>query len=106
MFYLSFAREHPGHYELLFGRARAQLPVLGDMQTWQEEDEGGQLFGDLVASVTAVLVDHQRHDIDPVVASVIVWTALHGLIELQKCKGDFPWPDDDTLLAAIGGLLT
>jgi len=76
------------------------------MEAWQQEDEGGQLFGDLVASVTSVLEAHQRRDIDPVVASVIVWTALHGLIELQQCKGDFPWPDDDTLLVSIGVLLT
>jgi hypothetical protein len=35
-----------------------------------------------------------------------VRAALHGLIELQRCKGDFPWPDDDAVLATIGELFS
>jgi AcrR family transcriptional regulator len=104
-YYLRFAREHPGHYSLLFGEGRARLPGLNEMPMPDSDgDEGVYLFADLVASVTSVIEDHGRRDLEPVATSVVVWTALHGLIELQKCKGEFPWPDDDAVLTTIGAL--
>jgi hypothetical protein len=106
-YYLSFAREHPGHYSLLFGEGRARLPGLADVPGPDGDgDEGLYLFADLVASVTAVIEAHGCHDLEPVATSVVVWTALHGLIELQRCKDDFPWPDDDSVLATIGALFS
>jgi len=105
-YYLAFARQHPGHYSLLFGAGRAKLPSLGDAMAGPDGDEGIHLFADLVSSVTAVIEAHGCHDLEPVATSVVVWTALHGLIELQRCKGDFPWPDDDTVLATIGALFS
>jgi AcrR family transcriptional regulator len=104
-YYLAFARQHPGHYSLLFGAGRAQLPSLGDA-TGPDGDEGLNLFADLVASVTAVIEARGCHDLEPVATSVVIWTALHGVIELQRCKGEFPWPDDDTLLVTIGALFS
>ena len=105
-YYLTFARRHPGHYSLLFGAGRAQLPSLGEAMAGPDGDEGIHLFADLVSSVTAVIEAHGCHDLEPVATSVVVWTALHGLIELQKCKGEFPWPDDDSLLKTIGALFS
>jgi AcrR family transcriptional regulator len=105
-YYLAFARTHPGHYSLLFGEGRARLPGLAEMPAGTDGDEGLYLFADLVASVTSVIEAHGRRDLEPVATSVVVWTALHGLIELQKCKGEFPWPDDDSLLTTIGALFS
>jgi hypothetical protein len=41
-----------------------------------------------------------------VATSVVIWTALHELIELQRCKDDLPWPTDETVLASIGALFS
>ncbi len=105
-YYLRFAREHPGHYSLLFGEGRARLPGLADIPEGSEDDEGLYLFADLVASVTSVIEAHGCRNLEPVATSVVVWTALHGLIELQQCKGEFPWPDDDAVLTTIGALFS
>jgi AcrR family transcriptional regulator len=83
--YLSFARERPGHYAVLFQRHLTKMP---------EEDErkvGLDVFESLVEVVRrAGIAEGDAFDY-----GVVLWMALHGRAAVSSAMPDFPFPDDD-----------
>lgn len=103
--YLRFALEYPGHYRVLF---MSGTPIPEDVPI--EELNGMQAFGLLVEMVQHCVDARRFRKVDAFVASIGVWTALHGLVSIRISSDNFPWPDWDTVVdhvldAQIRGLL-
>ena len=83
--YLAYAREHPGHYAVLFQRHLA-LPVDD-----QEAKPGMEVFGSLVEVVGRCGAPAE----EAFDYGVVLWTALHGRASVASAMPDFPFPDED-----------
>jgi AcrR family transcriptional regulator len=99
--YVAWGLERPGPYLVVFeGRALRQLSV---------EDERALTAGDdLLTDFAGLLVELDPAPADPQLATVAMWTALHGLVALRTAKPSFPWPPlaahvDATVAGVLAG---
>jgi AcrR family transcriptional regulator len=89
--YLGFAREHPGHYAVLFQRHIAPPPG------GKEAKPGMDVFGSLVEVVARCGVpEEEAFDY-----GVILWTALHGRASVASAMPNFPFPDEDRYIELL-----
>jgi AcrR family transcriptional regulator len=90
--YLRFGVENPEHYRILF---------MGRHRRARDPDRlpGRDAFDHLVEAVArAVAAERFAPDLDPFVAAVGLWAAVHGLTSALISMPSFPWPDVNTLL--------
>ncbi len=105
--YLAFAREQPGTYGVLFCMNNQSIcepePKDWDVEVPAASDNQGKAaLQDTEAALSAALEAAGVTGVDSWAATFFVWTSLHGLVDQQMRSPEFPWPDDDTLLAFIG----
>jgi AcrR family transcriptional regulator len=101
--YVRFGLENPEHYRLLF--------MHGDLVR-REPEELLRLscFGRVLRTVEqATEAGRLRHD-DPLLLTIALWSAVHGITSLLIAKPDFPWPPLDDVVnqvidVAIAGAL-
>ncbi len=96
--YLRFAREHPGHYRVLFSATS-----LGprDVGTYGKGPHpGAASFFALVDGVQRCLDAGGRSDREAFFLAVQLWIALHGMVDLRISKPEMPWPPMEALLEA------
>lgn len=98
--YLRFAREHPGHYRVLFSATS-----LGprDVGTYGKSPHpGAASFFALVDGVQRCLDAGARSgsDREAFFLAVQLWIALHGMVDLRISKPEMPWPPMEALLEA------
>lgn len=96
--YFGFAREHPGHYRVLFSAAALGPKGIG---TYGKTDHPG--LASFIALVDAVqrCLDagaRQHGGRDSFFLAIQLWAWMHGLIDLRISKPEMPWP-------AVGALL-
>jgi AcrR family transcriptional regulator len=91
--YVTFAREHPQLYRLLFTRHNpSEMPAVGDAAR--------VLFTELVvilanaAGLSGPTPQTQR-------AAVTMWLELHGIATLPEAHPRFAWPPDDDLISSL-----
>ena len=107
--YLAFAREHPGHYRVLFcmGDQPVDVDDGGEPEDWDvsvpagPDSQGKAALQDTEAALAASLAAAGVSGVDTWAATFFAWTALHGLVDQQSRAPDFPWPDDDTMLRFV-----
>jgi AcrR family transcriptional regulator len=104
--YLAFAREHPGHYRVLF--CMADRPIIKEgPDDWDvqlpatPESQGKAALQDTEAVLRASLEAAGVTGVDSWAATFFAWTALHGLVDQQMRAPEFPWPDDETMLRFV-----
>lgn len=98
--YLRFAKEHPGHYRVLFSAAALGPKGVG---TYGKSDHpGAASFIALVDSVQRCLDAGARAHTDRggFFLAIQLWTWLHGLVDLRISKPEMPWPAVGALLEA------
>jgi AcrR family transcriptional regulator len=84
--YIRFGLEHPEQYRILFMERN-------EPNGFSEEHLAGlAAFDHMVAAVTAALGTDLIHGGDPVVVTVGLWAAVHGITSLLIAKPHFPWP--------------
>lgn len=83
--YLRFAREHPGHYAVLFQRHITPIPEDGESKV------GMHVFESLVE----VIRRNGVADDDAFDYGVLLWMALHGRAAVASAMPGFPFPDED-----------
>lgn len=98
--YVRFARNHPGHYRLLFSATALGPKGLGTHG--KKEHPGAGSFIALVRSVQACLdegagtaPDQSAH-----LLATQLWTSLHGFVDLRISKPEMRWPAPDHFLDA------
>lgn len=98
--YFRFARDHPGHYRVLFSAAALGPKGVG---TYGKTDHpGAASFIALVDAVQRCLDAGARAgtERDSYFLAIQLWAWMHGLIDLRISKPEMPWPAVDTLLDA------
>jgi AcrR family transcriptional regulator len=96
--YLRFAREHPGHYRVLF--SATALGPRGVGTSGKGPHPGAASFFALVDAVQRCLDAGARTDHEAAFLAVQLWTTLHGIVDLRISKPEMPWPPANALLAA------
>ena len=95
--YVRYGAERAEHYEIIFG-PKAQ-DVVGDRSL--EDSAGLRAFGMLVETVQAAIEAGALRDDDPWMASMTIWSAVHGAVMLLLSKDgladQFPLPAADDL---------
>ncbi len=118
--YCRFGIDHPGHYLLLFGSGDAHLGVDYDRSA------GAREFEALVRAVHDVIVGDGTPDAHALTApasplgsrnpptvgdlaavdiSAVLWPALHGLVLARGELRGFPWPDLESQVDLLLGLV-
>jgi len=89
--YARFGLDNPEHYRILFmGRVSTRDPA---------RLPGRAAFDHLVDAVArGVTAGAFPSDLDPFLAAVGLWTAVHGLTSALISMPRFPWPDVETIL--------
>jgi AcrR family transcriptional regulator len=84
-----FGLDRPGHYKMLFeGRV---IPALSDPKA--------AAFGrPIQMRVTALIKEIDSNAENTERLSLLLWTAIHGVISLQINKPTLPWPDATSLV--------
>jgi AcrR family transcriptional regulator len=95
--YLRFAREHPGHYRVLFSATQLGPRPVGTKG--KGPHPGASSFFALVDSVQRCL-DASGQERDGFLLAVQLWTSLHGQVDLRISKPEMPWPPAGRLLDA------
>jgi AcrR family transcriptional regulator len=95
--YVQFGIEHPEAYRVLFMTGfpgRDPLDALAGA--------GARSFRHLVEAVERAIDADRFRQVDPLVAAVGIWTAVHGVTSLLITMPEsFPWPERDALLDHI-----
>jgi AcrR family transcriptional regulator len=100
--YCSFALEQPGNYRVMF----TTVPVAPETRPL-EELPGARIIVDLAGCIGRCATSGKAGPFEPLTASILLWTSLHGIVSLRASKPAFPWPPveqlvDDALLALCG----
>jgi AcrR family transcriptional regulator len=94
--YIRFGLENPEPYRVIFMRKPTDTPL-----PWQyEKIVTSSAFGHLVQDVTRA-IDARQIEGDPMLVSVSLWAAVHGITSLLISKPGFPWPELDLIVDQI-----
>jgi AcrR family transcriptional regulator len=101
--YIDYGLSHPAEYHLTFTVGPDALAPIGkDFSRPIAEQEAGarsfMRFRDHLARLAPVGL---LGDIDPTVATQILWFAGHGAVSLLTTRSHFPWADKDALIASL-----
>lgn len=89
--YLRFAREHPGHYSVMFDA------VPESDLTDESELPGAAIIG----AITELVARSAPTGADPRMVALLLWCGLHGIARLQVTKPKIQWPQDTAMLDAL-----
>jgi Tetracyclin repressor-like, C-terminal domain len=68
---------------------------------WQyEKIVRSSAFGHLLEAVTAA-IESGRLEGDPMLVSISLWVAVHGITSLLISKPGFPWPETELLIDEV-----
>ncbi len=103
--YLEFAREHPGHYRVLFG-TKVPIPSVriagrGSARSGESPRAGAVSFFALVEAIQRCLDAGAESDRDSSFLAVELWTVLHGVVDLHITYPDLPWPPAEEITDAV-----
>lgn len=103
--YLSFARERPGLYRVLFSATALGPKGVGTFA--RRDHPGAASFVALVEAVQRCLDAGARAPTgqNSFFMAIQLWTWLHGVVDLRISKPEMPWPAADTLLDATLSVL-
>ena len=92
--YLSYAREHPSQYRVMFGGVWTADLTRGDAIT---EADVSALGRETLGVLTTCLVDcisaGVSRSTDPDSDVIALWLGLHGLAHQRAAVPHFPWPE-------------
>ena len=93
--YVTFARDHPGHYRVMFSRSGMERSEQTSARRELDDLGGADALGVLVSVCEAL----SENGSDPFAEAITVWVALHGYVTLSSAVPAFPWPT--SLLATL-----
>jgi AcrR family transcriptional regulator len=91
--YVRFGLDNPEPYRVIFMRKPSDTPLPWQVDKILNASAFGHLLEDVRTAIAAGLIEG-----DPMLVSISLWTAVHGLTSLLISKPRFPWPDVDVLV--------
>jgi AcrR family transcriptional regulator len=92
--YFRFAREHPGHYAIMFHTDARRKGTRGSADV---RATARATFTQLVEAVTRSL-DGKG---DPFETAAVIWLAMHGRVQIQRSLPWFELPDEDRFIELL-----
>jgi AcrR family transcriptional regulator len=86
--YLRYAREHPGHYAILFHTAMSKK---GSRRTHTDVREAGMETFKVLLDAVELCLDGRGDSLE---TATVLWLALHGRAQVQATMPWFPLPDE------------
>lgn len=97
--YVDFGMREPYRYRVLFGRQRADRPVIASARHIDEVPEIWRrrldAFTVLVNALDACVKAGRSASTDPFADAAILWTSLHGTVVMRQFVAGFPHPPLD-----------
>jgi AcrR family transcriptional regulator len=94
--YVDFAMNEPARYRVLFGRQRANRPVIPSPQHLSDLPPDWQLrlesFQVLVDALAACVKAGRSTSNNPFEDATTLWTSMHGAVVMRQFVRGFPWP--------------
>ncbi len=104
--YVRFGLENPEQYRIIFMNREEREPP------WVTPEHMADLtaFGDLLGAVEQAVATGAIRPVDPLLVSLGLWAAVHGITSLLVARPGFPWPHqqglvDHVLRTQLEGLL-
>jgi AcrR family transcriptional regulator len=94
--YVRFGLENREPYRVIFMRKPSDTPLPWQQDKILNSSAFGHLRQQVARAVEAGLLDG-----DPMLVSVFLWAAVHGITSLLISKPNFPWPDRDAVVDAV-----
>lgn len=91
--YVRFGIEHPEQYRILFMRKPTHTPEAFQVEQLRDAASFGHLVEHVSRCVEAGVIEG-----DPLLVSLGLWAAVHGITSLLITKPDFPWPDVEMVI--------
>lgn len=91
--YVRFGLANPEPYRVLFMRKPTATPLPFQYEKIVGSSAFGHLVEDVGRAIAAGAIDG-----DPMMVSIGLWAAVHGITSLLISKPDFPWPELDPLI--------
>jgi len=91
--YVRFGLANPEPYRVLFMRKPTATPLPFQYEKIVGSSAFGLLVEDVGQAIAAGAIDG-----DPMMVSIGLWAAVHGITSLLISKPDFPWPELDPLI--------
>lgn len=102
--YVAFATTEPGLYRVLFGAWSAGPKAVGTYG--RQSHPGAGSFGVLSGSIQLCLQAGAPARGTSTSLALLLWSALHGMVDLRVGKPELPWPEPeemiDCFLAGLG----
>ncbi|MGH2673230.1 MAG: TetR/AcrR family transcriptional regulator [Actinomycetota bacterium] len=94
--YVRFGLENPEPYRVIFMRRASDTPLPWQVEKILNASAFGNLLGDVRRAIDAGLIEG-----DPMLVSISLWSAVHGLTSLLISKPRFPWPEVEVLVDQV-----
>jgi AcrR family transcriptional regulator len=91
--YVRFGLDNPEPYRVLFMRKPTATPLPFQYEKIVSSSAFGHLFEAVAGAIEAGRIEGE-----PMLVSIYLWSAVHGITSLLISKPDFPWPDVDELV--------
>jgi WHG domain-containing protein len=94
--YVGFGLDNPEPYRVIFMRKPSDTPLPWQVDKILNASAFGHLLEDVRTAIAAGLIEG-----DPMLVSISLWTAVHGLTSLLISKPRFPWPEVHVLVDQV-----
>jgi len=104
--YIDFGLTNPNYYKLAF----VLTPEINAKEYMDEKYVSSKIFLSLRENIKRCIQEKIFRQMDPDLASQIIWSMNHGITSLLLTNPNFPWVDKDKLIdeyikSAIKGLM-
>lgn len=94
--YIRFGLENREPYRIIFMRNPTDTPLPWQYEKILASSAFSHLVGDVASAIAA-----GRMEGEPMLVSISLWGAVHGLTSLLISKPRFPWPDVDAMIHQV-----
>ena len=101
--YVEFGLSHPAEYQLTFTVSADTLaPIEKDFsRPFEMQDPGARSFLRFKDHLATLMQSKQLGELDPMIATQILWFVGHGVVSLLISRAHFPWADRETLMTGL-----
>lgn len=105
--YVDYGLAHPAEYHLTFTVGPDALAPIGKdfSRPFEEQEAGARSFLRFRDHLARLAPSGVLGDLDPMVATQVLWFAGHGAVSLLTTRAHFPWADRTVLLDSLEAVI-
>ena len=99
--YIDFGLKHPDHYVAAFVLPPPELSERRKAAMKGDQAYGMRALGHLRDCIARGIKVRKLRKVDPDIAARATWAALHGITSLLIVQREFPWGDQERVIAMV-----